>query len=94
MSNPHTHTVGRDFCATRHLARETREAIEASVEPGAEVVIDFTGVEAATLGFLDELVCNLAVSRLVTVRGMNEDIAACIDLALQRRDLGGRVTRA
>jgi STAS-like domain of unknown function (DUF4325) len=93
MSDSFVHALNREFLATRHYAREIREQIEAAAEPAAEVVIDFSCVEAATLGFLDEMVCNLAVTRPVTVRGMNEDVAECIDVVVRRRELSGRVVR-
>jgi hypothetical protein len=93
MSNPHVCTLNGEFFATRQYGREIRERIEAAAAPDVEVVIDFRSVESATLGFLDELVCNLAASHPVTVRGMNKDVAECIDLAVRRRELGGRVTR-
>jgi hypothetical protein len=84
-----------EWFATRAFAQDIRERIETGAAPDAQIVIDFQCVQAATLGFLDELVCNLAAIRPVTVRGMNEDMAECIDLVLARRDdLGGRVTRA
>lgn len=97
VGNPYVCNLARDhgeWFATRAFAQDIRERIEANAAADAVIVIDFQCVEAATLGFLDELVCNLALSRPVTVRGMNEDVAECVDLAVRRRDLGGRVIRA
>lgn len=89
----HVHVLEDTFLATRHYAQEIRERIVAAATSAAEVVIDFSQVEAAAPGFLDELVCNLAASRAVTVRGMNEDVAECVELVLRHRNMGGRVTR-
>lgn len=95
MGNPYVCNLARDhgeWFATRAFAQDIRERIEADAAADAVIVIDFQCVEAATLGFLDELVCNLAADRPVTVRGMNEDVAESVGHVVQRRELGGRVT--
>lgn len=91
---PYVHILDQPFYATRHRAGEIREQIEAAAAADRKVVIDFSAVESATLGFLDELVCNLAAVRTVTVRGMNEDVADSIGVVIGRRELTHKVTSA
>lgn len=75
------------FLATRHLA----EGIRAWIEPRRRerTVLDFTGVEAITVAFADELVAKLRADNGDRVRweGANPEVAETIQLAITRRSV-------
>lgn len=82
----------RSFYATRAAGAELRRDVIATAAADAVVVVDFTAVESATGGFIDELICGLAEARHVTVRGMNDTVAETVARQVDRRQLAGRVT--
>ena len=70
------------FLATRDIGLRIRQ--DAAGKP----CLDFTGVEAITIGFADELVADLVERGAVTaITGMNDEVRDSIDIALGRRGL-------
>ncbi len=69
---------GRCF-ATRARAREIR----ADWAPDALIVLDWTGVEVATVGFIDELVHSRAPKP--ASYGMNDELLESLAVAASRR---------
>lgn len=96
----HLHLVSKHgaFLATRSTAKVARESLESEVSAGpsnAEVIIDFTGVDAMTISFADEFlgkfyaavaVGDVAVS-VVLLRGLNEETLETTQVCLDRREL-------
>jgi len=80
---------GHRFFATRAFARLVRARIEQTPDVNvAGVALDFTDVEAITVGFADELVAVLADrGLLLAVYGANPDVADAIGTALDRRKI-------
>ncbi len=80
-----------EFFATRGLARSirARAATFLAMHPEERVILDFTGVQAATGGFADELVAVLAATHPGRVRvcGASGGLADTIQVALTRRDI-------
>jgi hypothetical protein len=75
--------------ATRHAGRRFREQVEA-LPPGEGVILDWTGVEAITASFGDELAGKLAVSdsdREIRSAGVCPEVAETLDLVRRRRGL-------
>lgn len=95
MSNQrYEYALGRTYYATRAAGNEIRQMIAGAVEPGAQVVLDFGSVVAASIPFLDALVCGLVTAGYaVRVKGMDQDVADTMDQALARRSMAGKVTR-
>lgn len=80
--------VARLF-ATRDAGRRIRERIQA-LQPGESVMIDWTGVEAITAGFGDELIGKLAASSPdleVRSTGMCPEVWETLELVRKRRRL-------
>ena len=48
-----------EFAGTRYLGKKIRSQVEAEIEAGNEVIIDFSNVDGTSHGFLDELVGKL-----------------------------------
>lgn len=77
------------FLATRHLARQFREQAEA-LPPDESVLLDWTGVNAITVAFGDELAGKLAErdgGREIRSTGMCPEVAETLDLVRRRRGL-------
>jgi hypothetical protein len=82
-----TEVYGYEFFATRAYAARIRAMADVMLAGAERLVVDFTGVEAITGQFADELVAQLKVRygpRVVTV-GMNEYVADTVGLAIKRR---------
>ncbi len=90
--------TGRTSFATRSFAAELRQAISeasARIREDRLLEIDFTGVEAITVSFADELVGKVAAERraygpedtFLRITGASEEVAETIEVALERRSL-------
>lgn len=84
--------AGHAYLATRHLAAILRGRVEERIEAAGEhviVALDFAGVEVMTGGFADELVAKLVAQQsdhhIIGLAGMNDDVAATIRMAIDRR---------
>ncbi|WP_162788527.1 STAS-like domain-containing protein [Amycolatopsis albispora] len=86
------------FLATRSTAKLARESLEheASTAPhDAEIIIDFTGVDAMTISFADEFLGKFYVAvatgdvavSAVLLRGLNEETLETMQICLDRREL-------
>ena len=80
--------------ATRPLAKELRNDLTERAGDQELVVLDFTGVAAASHSFADEFVAQLAedsrqgkVPFVVTVCGASSEVDRIVRQALQRRDI-------
>ena len=80
--------------ATRPLAKELRNDLAERAADQELVVLDFTGVAAASHSFADEFVAQLAedsqqgkVPFAVTVFGASSEVDRIVRQALQRRDI-------
>ncbi len=80
--------------ATRPLAKELRNDLSERAEGQELVVLDFTGVAAASHSFADEFVAQLAedsregkVPFAVTIHGASSEVERIVRQALQRRDI-------
>lgn len=80
--------------ATRPLAKELRNDLTERAGDRELVVLDFTGVAAASHSFADELVAQLAedsqqgkVPFAVTFCGASSEVDRIVRQALQRRDI-------
>lgn len=80
--------------ATRPLAKELRSDLTERAGDQDEVVLDFTGVAAASHSFADEFVAQLAeesregrVPFAVEVCGASEEVDRVVRQALQRRSI-------
>jgi STAS-like domain of unknown function (DUF4325) len=80
---------GGQYFGTRYLAADVRNDAEALLadHPGEQIVLDFTGAEAVTTAFADELVANLRAvyGDRITLVDANADILDAITVALDRR---------
>jgi len=73
------------FLATRASGRAARAHVLAEAPDGL-CVLDFSGVEAVTVAFADELVANLAAAgRPVLITGAYGDVWHAIERAVTRR---------
>lgn len=90
--------TGRTSFATRSYAAELRLAISeasAQVREDRLLEIDFSGVEAITVSFADELVGKLAAERraygpedsFLRITDASEEVTETIEVALERRGL-------
>ncbi len=90
--------TGRTSFATRSFAMELRLAISdasARIREDRLLEIDFSGVEAVTVSFADELVAKLAAERraygpddsFLQIVDASEEVAETIEVALERRGL-------
>ena len=86
------------FLATRSSARTIRESLETkalALDPGDNLVIDFTGVQAMTISFADEFLGKFYTAvaagdipaQAVLLQGLHEDTRETVTLCLQRREL-------
>jgi hypothetical protein len=75
------------FLALRANAATLRAAIEQDLASGFTAVLDFTGVEAITNGYADELVGKLRAQHGDRVRweGANPEVLDAIQTAISRR---------
>ncbi len=80
---------GGQFFGTRYLGADIRNDAEALLtdHPDEQIVLDFTGVEAVTTAFADELVANLRAvyGDRITLAGADAEILDAITVALARR---------
>lgn len=89
MAEMRSYRVGKSgaYHALRSEARRIREALQAATVQGDTIVLDFSGVEAITNAFADELLAGLAADRHVVIRDANEDVQEALATALERRTL-------
>jgi hypothetical protein len=86
------------FLATRPKAKTIRDTLEkwvGGLGPEAEVVINFAGVDAMTIGVADEFLgkfyTSVAVGDIsapaVLLSGLNDETLEAVEVCLERRDL-------
>jgi hypothetical protein len=77
-----------EFLGTRHRGRQIYNDAETTLSGADTLVLDFTGVQAVTVAFADELVANLIARSgpRIVLAGMDEYVAESVEVALSRRE--------
>jgi uncharacterized protein DUF4325 len=62
------HFLNRKILVTRESASALRDAIDSSIKADGEVTLDFTGIDAVTPSFVDELLAMINDARAASSR--------------------------